>query len=316
MSATRNALFGEALGAVAALPGTYGESPSGFRLPDATRLGRVSLQVADLSRSLGFYQGVLGFREVARGDSSSVLAARGDDIPLVELHEHAGAKSPPRRGRLGLFHFAIHLPDRGALGSFAQHLADIGAHAGSSDHLVSEAFYLQDPDNLGIEVYADRPRSTWMRVGRELMMATDPLDVGALVRAASGGQWSGMPAGTTIGHVHLHVRDLTTATAFYSEALGFDRMVWQYPGALFLGAGGYHHHLGTNTWAGASAMPPVADDARLLEWTIQLPDESSLDALAKSLRESGQPVAREQNESGSWLRTADPWGTQIRVEVR
>src|SRR6185503_1415499 len=136
MAATRNALFGEAPEAMVALPGTYGEAPSGFRLPDSTRLGRVSLQVADLSRSLEFYQGVLGFREVERGDSSSVLAARGDDTPLVELHEHAGAKSPPRRGRLGLFHFAILLPDRPSLGRFAQHLADIGAYAGSSDHLV------------------------------------------------------------------------------------------------------------------------------------------------------------------------------------
>jgi catechol 2,3-dioxygenase len=315
MAATRNALFGEAPEAVAALPGTYGEVPSGFRLPDATRLGRVSLQVADLSRSLEFYQGVLGFREIEHGGSSSVLAARGDDTPLVELHEQAGAKSPPRRGRLGLFHFAILLPDRPSLGSFAQHLADIGAYAGSSDHLVSEAFYLQDPDNLGIEVYADRPRNTWKRLGRQLMMATDPLDVDALVRV-SRDQWTGMPAGTTIGHVHLHVGDLATASAFYAAALGFDRMVWHYPGALFLGAGGYHHHLGTNTWAGASATPPAPDDARLLEWTIQLPDEASLNALANSLTDAGQPVEREENPSGSSLKTADPWGTEIRVEVR
>ena len=313
MSASRNALFGEAPEAVAALPGSYGQAPSKFRLPDATRLGRVSLQVSDLSRSLEFYQGVLGFREVERDDSSSVLAARGDDTPLVELHELAGATSLPRRGRLGLFHFAILVPDRPSLGSFAQHLADIGAHAGASDHLVSEAFYLQDPDNLGIEVYADRPRHTWKRVGRELMMATDPLDVGGLVRAAKD-PWMGMPAGTTIGHVHLHVGDLTEASAFYSDALGFDRMVWHYPGALFLGAGGYHHHLGTNTWAGAAATPPAPDEAMLLEWTIQLPDTASLDALAKSLTDEERVIEREGSNS-SWLRTADPWGTAIRVEV-
>lgn len=315
MATTRSALFGEAPEAVAALPGTYGEAPTGFRLPDATRLGRVSLQVADLSRSLEFYQGVLGLREVERGDSSSVLAARGDDTPLVELHEHAGAKSPPRRGRLGLFHFAILLPNRPSLGSFAQHLADIGAYAGSSDHLVSEAFYLQDPDNLGIEVYADRPRHTWKRIGRELMMATDPLDVSALVRASSGDEWTGMPAGTRIGHVHLHVGDLENASAFYSEAIGFDRMVWQYPGALFLGAGGYHHHLGTNTWAGAAAMPPAPDDARLLHWTIQLPDETSLQSIAKSLTDAGQSIEWKPDPSGSSLTTTDPWGTRVHVEV-
>jgi catechol 2,3-dioxygenase len=315
MAATRSALFGEAPNAVAALPGTYGETPSGFRLPDATRLGRVSLQVADLSRSLEFYQGVLGLREVERSDASSVLAARGDDTPLVELHEHEGAKAPPRRSRLGLFHFAILLPNRASLGSFAQHLADIGAYAGSSDHLVSEAFYLQDPDNLGIEVYADRPRNTWKRVGRELLMATDPLDVGDLVRASNGDQWTGMPPGTRIGHVHLHVGELATASAFYSEAMGFDRMLWQYPGALFLGAGGYHHHLGTNTWAGATATSPRPDDAKLLEWTIQLPDETSLKAIAKSLTDAGQSIEWEQDPRGSSLRTADPWGTRVHVEV-
>lgn len=311
MSASRTALFGEALDAVAALPGSYGESPKEFRLPDATRLGRVSLQVSDLSRSLEFYQGVLGFREVERGDASTVLAARGSDRPLVELHERPGARAPSRRGGLGLFHFAILLPERVALGSFAQHLADIGAYAGASDHLVSEAFYLQDPDNLGIEVYADRPRESWKRVGRELMMATDPLDVGGLVQAAAGLPWQGMPEGTTIGHVHLHVGDLAKASDFYSDALGFDRMVWHYPGALFLGAGGYHHHLGTNTWAGVGATPPSPDDARLLEWRIQLPDDASLAALDRSLTGSGYQAER---QPGS-LTTRDPWGTQVRVEV-
>ena len=313
MTASRIALFGETPDAVVALPGTYGEAPSGFRLPDATRLGRVVLQVADLSRSLAFYQGVLGFREVERGDSTSVLAARGDDRPLVELREQAGANSPPRRGRLGLFHFAILLPDRPSLGRFAQHLADIGASAGMSDHLVSEAFYLQDPDNLGIEVYADRPRDTWKRVGRQLMMATDPLDVAALVRSAAGEPWTGMPPGTTIGHVHLHVGDLGAASAFYSEALGFDRMVWRYPGALFLGAGGYHHHLGTNTWAGTAATPPSPDEARLLEWTIQLPEEMSLEALSRSLADAGYAASPESGARS--LTTRDPWGTQVRVET-
>ena len=313
MSASRTALFGETPEAVAALPGTYGEAPAGFRLPDATRLGRVSLQVSDLSRSLAFYQGVLGFREVDRGDSWSVLAARGDDTPIVALHEHRGAKAPPRRGRLGLFHFAILLPDRPSLGAFARHLANIGAYAGTSDHLVSEAFYLQDPDNLGIEVYADRPRNTWKRVGRQLMMATDALDMNALVHAAAGVEWSGMPAGTTIGHVHLHVGDLAAASAFYSDILGFDRIVWHYPGALFLSAGGYHHHLGTNTWAGPAATPPSPDDARLLEWTIQLPDPSSLQALAKSLTDAGRAV---ESPNDSSVITRDPWGTQVRVEAR
>jgi catechol 2,3-dioxygenase len=189
-------------------------------------------------------------------------------------------------------------------------LANIGVRAGAGDHLVSEAFYLKDPDGLGIEVYADRPRDSWRRVGRELMMATDPVDVVALVAAAGDEPWSGMPAGTVIGHVHLHVGDLEQAAAFYSEALGFDRTVWSYPGALFLGAGGYHHHLGANTWAGTGARPPEDDEPRLLEWTIELPEAPHLAEAARSLADAGYPTER---GSDGTLVTRDPWGTGVRL---
>src|SRR5205085_6381729 len=144
----------------------------------------------------------------------AVLAAHGDEAPLVVLEERTGVRPAPRRGRLGLYHFAILLPDRASLGRFMLHLGELGVRAGASDHLVSEAFYLQDPDNLGIEVYADRPRDTWRRVGRELMMATDPIDAAGLAQAAGGAPWRGMPAGTTMGHVHLHVGDIDTGSAF------------------------------------------------------------------------------------------------------
>jgi catechol 2,3-dioxygenase len=296
----------------AALSGSYGEAPKGYRLSDATRLGVVRLQVADLERSLAFYQGTLGLRVVNRDVSHAVLAAQGDDNPLVELYERPGARPAAHRGQLGLYHFAILLPDRPSLGRFMRHLGQIGARAGSADHLVSEALYLQDPDNLGIEVYADRPRHTWQRTGRELMMASDPIDAAGLVQAAGDAPWTGMPAGTMIGHVHLHVGDLATSSAFFSEALGFDRTVWRYPGALFLGAGGYHHHLGTNTWAGTGAAPPQAGDARLLEWTIEVPDDASLASLEDSIRRGGYTVERDAS-NGSELVTRDPWGTHIRV---
>ena len=213
------------------------------------------------------------------------------------------------RSRLGLFHFAILVPDRSSLGRFVRHLGAINAPAGASDHLVSEAFYLQDPDNLGIEVYADRPRNTWKRVGRELMMATDPIDIGEL-RASADGPWTGMPAGTMIGHVHLHVGDIAAASSFFSDAIGFDRMVWNYPRALFLAAGGYHHHLGTNTWAGR-APSPAADEAQLLEWTVMLPDDATRTALAGSLNRAGHATKQE----GTSLAVRDPWGTQIRFEI-
>ena len=316
MGDTTRDIFGDADGARAATPGSYAEAPSGLRLPVATRLGRVQLQVGDLARSLDFYQDVLGLRVVARDGSRAVLAAHGDDQPLIELHELHGANAVPRRGALGLYHYAILLPDRAALGRFARHLNDIGTRAGAGDHLVSEAFYLQDPDNLGIEVYADRPRESWKRIGRELMMATDPVDVAGLIAAAGNVPWSGMPVGTVIGHVHLHVGDIAHAAAFYSEALGFDRTVWHYPGALFLSAGGYHHHLGTNTWAGPAAKPAGANDARLLEWTIELPDDASVTAIAENLDRSGYATERTSIGGATDMVTRDPWGTAVRLRVR
>jgi catechol 2,3-dioxygenase len=310
MGVTTNDIFGTAPVSELATPGSYGERPAGYRLPDATRLGRVRLQVSDLTRSLEFYEGTLGMRVVERSATEAVLAVHGDDRVLVELVERPGAR-PAGRGRLGLFHFAILLPDRAALGRFVRHLAESGVHAGAGDHLVSEAFYLHDPDGLGIEVYADRPRSTWRREGRELMIATDPVDVRGVIDAAGDAPWTGMPAGTVMGHVHLHVGDLARASAFFSDALGFDRMTWRYPGALFLGAGGYHHHLGTNTWAGSGARPPADDDARLLEWTIELPTADDVAAAAASLAAADHPV--EAVADGTVTR--DPWGTDIRLRV-
>lgn len=311
MTAATNSSDTAASGGESAAPGTYGESPRGHRLPDALTLGPVRLAIADLDRSLAFYQDVLGLRLARRDDTSATLAAHGDGRPLVELVEKKGARPAPRHGRLGLYHFAILLPDRPSLGRFVRHLAEQNVRAGAGDHLVSEAFYLQDPDNLGIEIYADRPRSAWRRQGRELMMTTDPVDVASLVRAAGDGTWAGMPAGTVMGHVHLHVGDLARASSFYSDALGFDRMVWRYPGALFMSAGGYHHHLGANTWSGSGATPAAEEDARLLEWTIELPDAAAVVATAGSLASNGHPV----EHHGDDLLTRDPWNTQLRVRL-
>ena len=310
MANTTQDIFGSA-GDAAADPGTYGEAPRGFRLPNETRLGTVRLRIANLARSVEYYENVLGLRVLERSDGRASLGPQGNDRALLALHEQPGARPVPRRGRLGLFHFAILLPSRTALGGFVRHLADAGVQAGAGDHLVSEAFYLQDPDGLGIEVYADRPRETWRRVGLELKMATDPVDVAALLSAAGDAAWDGMPAGTVIGHIHLHVGSIEKSAAFFSEALGFDRMVWNYPGALFLGAGGYHHHLGTNTWAGPGAEPARDDEAGLREWTIELPGTASLVAAEASLCGAGYGATRE----GAEVVTADPWGTAIRLRI-
>lgn len=310
MGTSTRDLFGDSPRPEPAEPGSYGEAPRGFRLPAETRLGEVHLQVNDLARSVAWYEEVLGLRVVRRESGAAALAALDEKRVLLELHERAGARPAGRRARLGLFHFAILLPDRESLGAFVRHLGEIGAQAGAGDHLVSEAFYLSDPDGLGIEVYADRPRESWHRVGRELMMATDPVDVRGLVEAAAGTPWRGMPTGTVMGHVHLHVDELAAAAAFFSEALGFDRTVWSYPGALFLGAGGYHHHLGTNTWAGAGAQPAGEGDARLLAWTIELPNAAALDEVERSLQSHGHAVARTE---GAEAVIHDPWGLAIRL---
>ncbi len=286
----------------------YGIAPSGFRLPDATHLGRVRLQVADLDRSIAYYESVIGLRVLDRSASGATLGPHGSENVIVELRAKPGVRPVARRGHIGLYHFAILLPDRASLGRLIAHLAAIGVYAGMSDHFVSEAIYLQDPDGLGIEVYADRPRSEWRSSDRQLAMTTNPLDVDDVVRAAAGVPWGGAPAGTVIGHVHLYVRDLDEAAAFYHEALGLDKIVWGYPGALFMSAGGYHHHLGTNTWA-AGAPLATDDEARLLDWEIVVPDAATVARAAESLENHGAEVRRE----GKAIAARDPWGTTVRV---
>ncbi len=293
----------------------YGIAPPAYRLPNETRIGRVVLQVAELDRSLAYYETVVGLRVIERHGERAVLGAHGDDWPLVELRAFSGARPVPRRGRLGLYHFAILLPERAALGRFLAHLAAIGAYAGMSDHVVSEAIYLTDPDGLGIEVYADRPRAAWTHQDRQLTMTTIPLDEESLLRAAkespAGLRWTGIPAGTVIGHVHLYVSDLERAARFYHAGLGFDKTVWNYPGALFMSAGGYHHHLGTNTWA-AGAPLAQSGDARLLEWELLVPSAADADSAATSLTSAGAAPTR---DAASWM-VADPWGTTLRLRVK
>lgn len=281
--------------------------PTGYRLPDETHPGAVRLQVSDLDRSTRYYRDLLGFAVLSQKEGEVELGIAGAGA-LIVLVERRGAKPVSRRGVFGLYHFAILLPSRASLARFVRHLAEAGAYAGMSDHDVSEAVYLSDPDGLGIEVYADRPRPTWQHRDRQLVMTTRPLNVRALLAESGEAAWSGMPEGTVIGHIHLHVGDLEQAEAFYHSALGFDKVVWEYPGALFMSAGGYHHHLGTNTW---SPGPPAADDqARLLSWDLVVPRAEDAAAAARSLVRAGYTV--NEDASGSW-RVNDPWGTTLRI---
>ncbi len=304
-----NALSGDAAIVRSATDNAYGLRPTSYRLPDATTIRAVTLQVSHLTRSRTFYENTLGFRPITVESGMVTLGAADSNVPLLTLIENpAGARRTPKH-TLGLYHIAILLPTRGDLGRFLKHLELTGVRAGAGDHLVSEALYLQDPDNLGIEVYADRPRSTWRHRNAELIMATDPLDLRALIAAAGTEPWTGLPAGARIGHVHLHVGDLGQAERFYSEAVGFDRMVWSYPSALFMAAGGYHHHLGTNTWAGPDARPAELDAPQLLEWVLELPTRTEVEQLADSLRAH----AYSAELVGDDVVTRDPWGTTLRI---
>ena len=239
-------------------------------LPATLRLGAVHITVTDLDRSVGFYQDALGLRQHRREDGVAALGAGGED--LLVLHEEPGARPAGRHA--GLYHFALLFPSREELARAVQRLALTRTPiSGASDHGVSEAIYLPDPDGNGIELYADRPRDAWPppsgpdeRVG----MFTRALDVHALLATIEGEapvQHAG--DGLRMGHMHLHVGDLDAARAFYVDRLGFEVMT-AYPGALFLAAGGYHHHLGVNTWRGEGVGPAPAGAVGLREWTILL----------------------------------------------
>jgi catechol 2,3-dioxygenase len=238
-------------------------------LPSDAHIGQVSLTVRDLERSLVFYRDVLGLSEVTREGSVSSLAPAGGRV-LVELHERKEAAPKPRRSA-GLYHFAILVPSRAALGRSLRRLAEKRwPLSGAADHLVSEALYLDDPDGLGIEIYRDRPRDTWRTTDGEIAMATDPLDLQAIHdEPGADTPWTGLEPTTVMGHVHLHVPHIDTAEAFYCGRIGFEPMVRRYPGALFVAAGGYHHHLGLNTWLGVGAPPPPENAVGLRSFTVE-----------------------------------------------
>lgn len=276
------------------------------RLPEATRLGPVHFQVSDIQRSVTFYRDVLGMTPIEVSDTGARMVTPGAAEPLVVLRTAPGTVRR-KKGTFGLFHVALRLPDPASLGRFIAHLEAWGVPLGTADHRVSEAVYLSDPDGLGIEVYVDRPRDSWQYLDREVVMTTEPLDIQELIAAADGVPWTGMPSGTIVGHVHLHVGDLDAATTFYGTALGFDLTATNYPGARFFSAGGYHHHLGTNVWA--PGPPPDPMQARLLEWTLTVPTVEDAEMVRCRLWRAGVPATAEGTD---WI-VVDPWETKLRI---
>lgn len=274
-----------------------------------TKIGAVALTISDLARSLAFYQANLGFQLHRQADRVAHLGAGGPD--LLILHEEPDAPRPGPRST-GLYHFAILVPSRRHL---AQSLRQLAASRtpvqGFADHLVSEAIYLADPDGNGIEIYRDRPRQEWRYEQGRLQMATDPLDLDGLLAEPPPANTPrpGLDPATIIGHVHLQVSRLPETEQFYRDLLGLELVTRYGAMASFFAAGGYHHHIGTNTWAGVGAPPPPAGAIGLRWYSLELPDQASLAELAHRLQEAG--IATTPTAGGLYLR--DPAGNGIIV---
>lgn len=254
-------------------------------LPNETRVSHLTLATGDVEQLTEFYTQTLGLMVQGR-EADAVYLGGPDGAAFLTLASVRGAQGQPPF-TTGLYHFALLLPSRAALGQMLRHLVEVGASlSGASDHRVSEALYLNDPDGNGVELTRDRPRAEWPWQDGQVGMTVDPLDLRGLLADASAAQWTGVPPGTRLGHVHLRVRDLDATARFYEHVLGFG-VTARYKGALFVSAGGYHHHFGLNTWEskGAPAPPPNAEGLRSV--TILLPDGAGLETLAGRLRESG-----------------------------
>jgi catechol 2,3-dioxygenase len=270
-------------------------------------VGAVRLTVADLDRVQAFYEEAVGLRTIDRGGEVALLGANA--VPLVELVHRRDAPARPR-GSTGLFHMAILVPGRVELARSVHRIAEAGWRlTGASDHLVSEALYLRDPEGNGIEIYRDRPREEWRYEDGQVQMATLPLDLDAVLGELSGAHAEAGPMlnGTRMGHVHLNVADLAAAEAFYGDTLGLDVTVRGYPGALFLSHGGYHHHIGLNTWTGEGAPPPPPGSRGLRWFELLFTSSDELERIQQRLGVAGIDARREDDG----LHVADPSGNGL-----
>ncbi|MCW3028453.1 MAG: Glyoxalase/bleomycin resistance protein/dioxygenase [Solirubrobacterales bacterium] len=271
------------------------------------RLASVRLAVSDLPRSVEFYERVLGLPLVAL-DADGARLGPDPERPalLLEGIEHPTPLSP---ASTGLFHVAWLHPSRAALAvSVRRVVGQRWPFDGASDHGVSEALYLTDPDGLGIELYADRPRAEWLRPpgGHGVRMVTLPLDLDDLLTQDPGGAVASIDPGTTVGHVHMKVSDVPRATNFYRDALGFEEQATM-PSAAFLSAGGYHHHVGLNSWQSAGAAPAPDSAPALREVQVELGNGGAVEELERRLRETAGAEAIEEGPNGG-LSVRDPDG--------
>ncbi|SHH51237.1 VOC family protein [Halobaculum gomorrense] len=284
------------------------DSPTGID-PDA-RIGRVTLTVSDLDAVLPFYRDAVGLRVRERRAGRAVLGT-ADAGDLLVLEESPGADPRPPDAA-GLFHTAFLFPSRAALGDALARVRDAGVGlTGASDHRVSEALYLRDPEDNGVELYRDRPREEWPESGDTVEMDTLRLDVDALLADRAGGADSAgdaAPAGTTVGHVHLEVTDLGAAETFYVDTVGFDVRQRMGTDALFVAAGGYHHHLGLNTWNRRTAP---ASGTGLTEFEVIVPDAGGVASVRESVAAAGVDV----RDDGDGFVAAAPDGVRVRLST-
>jgi catechol 2,3-dioxygenase len=256
-------------------------------LPDSLRLGSVHLTVTDLERSIPFYESALGLQLARREGAEAALGAGGED--LLVLTEEPDARPAGRHA--GLYHYALLFPSRLELARAAQRLiATRTPVTGASDHKISEAIYLPDPDGNGIELAADRSREHWGDLSDPTALGgPEPLDMVSLMALVEGTEPpAGAPGELRVGHVHLHVGDVEEALRFWRDLIGFEVMT-QFPSAAFVAAGGYHHHLGLNTWRGEGVPPMPEGSVGMRHWTIVL-DPTAVAAVRERVAAGGAPV--------------------------
>lgn len=277
-----------------------------------TAIGHVHLVVTNLEQSLRFYHEMIGFQALNVANKKAALTADGKTV-LVVLEERLDAIRKPRR-TTGLYHFAILVPERKHLAQVLLHLLKSGYPLqGASDHLFSEAIYLADPDGNGIELYADRPREKWEKTeSGEYKGVSKPLDIQHLLAEAEDEPWKGLPPATKIGHVHLHVANMEETYRFYVEGLGFEPVIRMGDHALFVSAGGYHHHIGLNTWAGVGAPKPPEHAVGLKVFSIVLPNEEERKKVIAQLQQIGETIREEEVN----MMITDPSGNQIELRTR
>ncbi|MFE0505851.1 VOC family protein [Peribacillus butanolivorans] len=278
-----------------------------FHQKPVTFVREVSINVMHLDNAITFYRDIIGLQLLKTTDRKAVLTADGK-TPLLMLEQPVDVI--PKEGRTtGLYHFALLLPTRADLSIFLRHLLQTEYRFGASDHDVSEALYITDPDGNGIEVYWDRPSSDWTWSNGEVAMGTDPLDGNSLL-AESDAKWNGLPAGTLMGHIHLHVADLRKTEEFYMLGLGFT-IVNRFGGALFTSTGGYHHHIGLNTWNGVGAPAPKKNSVGLNWYSLVFADEEARNKVIEKLNKIGAEATKEDD----FYVITDPSGNEIHLVI-